>query len=118
VVPHTVDVAYTHDFELADGSQLSFRGDARYLSAHTVSEEFLTPSLIASGALPYVTVSGQVIGDLNADWTSSNRRYSITGYVRNVADNRYKTDVLVQTTSVTESPYDPRTFGLILSLHI
>ena len=121
VVPHTVNVAYTHNFELADGSNLSFRADARYLSAHTVSAEFLTPFLVGQGALPYVTVEGQVIGDFNGVWTSSNQRYSITGYVRNVGDDRYKTDVLVQTINplnVTETPYDPRTFGVILSLHL
>jgi iron complex outermembrane receptor protein len=123
VVPHTVNVAYTHNFELADGSNLSFRGDARYLSGHTVSQELLTPGLISSGALPYATVGGEVIGDFNAVWTSSNQRYSITGYIRNVGDNRYKTNVLVQSITpspadVSETPYDPRTFGMILSMHI
>ncbi len=120
VVPHTVNAAYTHFFHLADGVDLSVHGDGRYLSAHSVSSQFLTPSLFNTGATPYADVGDQLIGDLSATLTLPDKHYSVTAYVRNFTDNRYKTDVLVQTVqpvNVSATLYDPRTVGVILSAH-
>jgi iron complex outermembrane receptor protein len=85
-----------------------------------VSSQFLTPSLFNTGATPYADVGDQLIGDLSATLTLPDKHYSVTAYVRNFTDNRYKTDVLVQTVqpvNVSATLYDPRTVGVILSAH-
>lgn len=119
VVPHTINAAYTHTFDLKDGSRLAVHGDARFLSAHSNSGQFLTPDLVAQGAGEYVRVGDEVVADINATWTTSDNRFSITGYIRNLTNNRYKTNVLVQTmdpVNVKATPYDPRTYGLVVSV--
>jgi iron complex outermembrane receptor protein len=83
-------------------------------------QPFISPQLVSAGGAPYVHVDNEVVGDLSATWTSSSGKYSVTGYVRNIGDNQYKTYVNEQSVSppppsVTTTLYDPRTYGLILS---
>ena len=116
VVPFTANLSYDHIFNLTKGSSIALRGDVRYLSPH--DDTGLLTSQLAAGLYPYIRVDGQVVGDINASWLFADGRYSLTGYVRNIGDNRYKTALIVQaitTGAVGATPYDPRTFGFVLS---
>lgn len=117
VTPNAVTVAYEHIFHLPGGSQLRFHGDTRYLSSFDSSP--LSPADVAAGIEPYNRIPAAVIGDLDLTWTSTNARYSVTGYVRNVGDNRYKYLANVQGAAVANviaAPYDPRTAGVVVRL--
>jgi len=115
VVPFTAALGYSHIVPLPGGSMLTLHADARYLSAHDTST--VTPGELAAGAYPYLRVGGQVVGDLNAMWDY--RNYSINGYVRNVGNNRYKNSITISPSlnalSYTAIPYDPLTYGVVLS---
>lgn len=119
--PQTANVAYDHALRLPGGSHLTLHGDARLLSANDIY--FIAPQDEAAGAGPYARVGDQVVGDLNATWNSIGNRYSVSVYVRNVGDNRYKTgfssDAGIQSNTpsilATVVPYEPRTYGLILN---
>ena len=54
------------------------------------------------------------MADFNLNWQSPAGMYSVGGYVRNVTNNRYKTAVTVNDTGANATPYDPRTFGVIM----
>jgi hypothetical protein len=66
-------------------------------------------------------VDAEWVGDLSATWASANDHFSVTGYVRNFANNQYKSAAFVQdvlgATTILATPYDPRTYGAILSAH-
>jgi iron complex outermembrane receptor protein len=122
VTPFTANLSYDHIIHLAGGSSVALHGDTRYLSAHDVSA--LASDQLAEGGAPYVGTAGQFIGDVNATWNSADGHFSLTGYVRNVGDNRYKTNVVLipdfPGSGFTPIPglYDPRTFGVVLSARL
>lgn len=117
-VPHMVNAAYSHSFALPGGSVLDFRADARFQSAYNLGN--LGSQLGSQGGLAYVHVGDEWIGNLNGSWRSNDGRYSVTAYVRNITDNRYKTYVQLQTVEpvpvASVAQYDPRTFGIVLSV--
>lgn len=115
-VPHTFNAGYSHAFNLPGDSTLDFRADARYTSAYyldNVSEQ------LGQAGLAYVHVDDQWTGNLSSTWRPSNGHYAVTGYVRNVTNNRYKTFGQVQLLQpfvvASGTQNDPRTFGLVLS---
>jgi outer membrane receptor protein involved in Fe transport len=115
-VPFTANLSYDHIFNLTKGSSIALHGDARYLSAH--DDTNLWTSQLDAGLYPYVRVNSQVIGDINASWLFGDGKLSLTGYVRNVGDNRYKAGLIITSIAaggVGATPYDPRTFGFVLS---
>jgi outer membrane receptor protein involved in Fe transport len=117
VAPNTLTVAYEHLLRLPGGSQLRFHGDTRYLSSFNSSP--LSPADLAAGIEPYDRIPSAWIGDLDLTWVSPGGRYSVTGYVRNVGDNRYKYLANVQgaaVANVVATPYDPRTGGVVVHL--
>jgi iron complex outermembrane receptor protein len=131
-IPHMLNAAYTHTFNLTGGSHLELHGDLRYLSAHNANTVFVTFSQMTSqpNGVEYARVGGKSIGDLSATWTTASGLFSLTGYVRNVGDERYKTNVLVTGTTPTTgaatgsslaatsaTPYDPRTYGVTATVH-
>lgn len=115
VVPQMINVTYDHLFQLPGGSTLTPHADARLIGAHNVSS--IAQSYVAQGGTPYIHAPDEVVGDLSLTWAIG--RYSLTGYVRNVADNRYKTGAGVQAVvplNATVTPYMPRTYGVIGSV--
>jgi iron complex outermembrane receptor protein len=127
IAPHTASATYDHIVDLPGGSSLVFHADARYISAHQMG--FVSQLQIAEGmaigapgqAQAFNQVGGQVIGDLSGLWTSASGKYSVTGYVRNLGNNRYvsvvQMNALGAMPNVTATPCDPRTFGVILAAH-
>lgn len=116
-VPHMVNAAYSHSFALPGGSTLDFRADARFQSAYNLGN--VSAQLGDQGGLAYVHVGDEWISNLNGSWRSSSGKYSVTAYLRNVTDNRYKTYVQLQTLEpvpvASVAQYDPRTVGIVLS---
>jgi len=120
VIPQTVNASYDHTFPFVADSSLVLHLDGRLLSSHDVAT--VSPAYAALGAESYVHIGQQFVGDVSGTWSSSSHRYSVTGYVRNVTDNRYPVTVRVQAVgtslSTTGSQYDPRTVGVLFSLHL
>ncbi len=117
-IPVTVQLSYEHIFSLPGGSNLTLHGDTRFLSAH--DEGSYTQPQQAGGAAAYVRTAGQILGNLNASWNSVNDHFSVTAYVRNIGDNRYKNNVIfipgpAGTFGAQDMLYDPLTFGVVLS---
>jgi iron complex outermembrane receptor protein len=124
VTPFTANFSYDHIFRLPGDSTLTLHGATRYLSQHALFNETLDHSSAVPGALlsyPYIHVDAEWVGDLSATWASANDHFSVTGYVRNFANNEYKSAAFVQdvlgATTILATPYDPRTYGAILSAH-
>jgi iron complex outermembrane receptor protein len=122
VVPVSFNSTYSHTFELPGDSRVILRAEGRYLSAHDAGN--LTANELANGGAPLVHVPDNWFGDLEATWTSANRKYSVTAYVRNIGNTIYKTDVSLSALGSGNDapPYegglflsDPRTYGVVLS---
>jgi len=118
-VPVSAQLSYDHGFYLPGGSALTVRGVLRYKGAYDSAP--MSATLKAQGAGPYVRVDSSVLGDLNAGWTSSNKRFSVTAYVRNVSDET-SPDYVGLTSSPTgafaaqaSGITEPRTYGVVLS---
>jgi len=126
VPPTTASATYDREFQLPGNSRLNLRGAARYISAYDANVLAISPAEAQLGAGRWIRSNAEVVADLNATWMSGDGHYSITGYVRNVGDNRYKTYVSSlgidpRTTppsliGFTAIPYDPRTYGVVLSV--
>lgn len=126
VAPFQGSVAYDHRIPIGSAT-LILHGDVHFFTDHDTSS--IPQSYAAIGVEPFVHVASQAIGDLNATLMFG-PHYSITGYVRNVADARYIPDgwgvgaaipspvpgglPIVSNGGVNLS--DPRTFGVILSV--
>jgi len=116
VPPFQGSVAYDHRLALGDATLL-LHGALRFYTAHDTSS--LPQSLAAEGAAD-IHVASQSVGDLNATLLFG-PHYSITAYVRNVADSRFIPDGWAVTklgptlSSNGTALSDPRTFGVILS---
>lgn len=121
VPPYEVNASYTHSLPIADGVDLRLTGDVRYSSAHYVTR--IPDSYVQYGALDYAHVSGKTLGDLNATLSIADGRYSLTGYVRNVTDERFKVyrpglgtavdSATATSVGSTVTLSDPRTYGIV-----
>jgi iron complex outermembrane receptor protein len=127
MTPLTGQLSYGHDFKLPAEQQLSINVDANFRGPTTWSDE----RAIARGAnslqLNYVSwlkTGTQVVANVSATWTLR-PKLSLTGYVRNVADNRYKNSVAIVQDPNTKAPgsaipagglSDPRTYGVVVNV--
>jgi iron complex outermembrane receptor protein len=118
VPPQTVTGAYDHEFGLPNGSKLTAHLDGRVIGSNDVSS--LRTSDFGQGVADpeaWVRANTAFIGDVGLRWNASNDKLSISGYCRNFTDNRYKTNVLInsfQPVNVVATRYAPLTFGLIV----
>lgn len=121
--PFQASLSYDHHISVGKATLL-LDGDVRYMSAHDTAS--ITRPQAALGGSDYARVGGEVIGDLNATLMFG-EHFSITGYVRNVADNRFLPDgwglAFVTPGATAGAPNveadrdglsDPRTFGMIV----
>lgn len=125
VAPHTANLTYDHVFRLPGDSTLTGSVAARYFSAHVI--ESLTPAQLASslngyGWNAYATVPDTTIFDVSGTWRSAGGGYSVTAYVRNLADERYTISLgLTQRSPTTYSANgaqsEPRNVGVTVSAH-
>ena len=118
VIPYTLVVNYDHTVEFASGASIDLHGDMHldgpYQAAAQSSYNLgLYPIL---DQLEHVPV--HVIGNLNATWSPATGNYSITAYVRNVANTSYVFPFQIAQPNVgaTVTYTDPRTMGLMGTL--
>ncbi len=123
MVPHTVTANYRHVFDLPGGSRITARVDGKYESAYVYQNlqvELLTLPAPGCGSScsvnygNYAKLPGEATGNAQITWTSPDRAYSVTGYVRNFTDTKYLT-YTVGTPPFAAQWNDPRVFGVILS---
>jgi iron complex outermembrane receptor protein len=109
-------LSYDHRLEFGGSVALLLHGDVVCNSEYDTRR--MTVDEAAAGYKPYLNQGAQAVGNLSATLEFV-ERYGITGYVRNVTDEEYKTDGTVPNPPV--SPYstanlaDPRIWGVILS---
>jgi iron complex outermembrane receptor protein len=125
VVPFTGDVSYDHTIPLPGGSTLTLHGDARWHTAYDFGSittlQLNPPGGTTPSYYPFIRTESGWISDLNLSWASVGGKFSVTGYVRNVGNSRFKTPGPglageppgPVTSTVTLS--DPRTVGVVLS---
>lgn len=108
---------YTHTFDLPNG-HLAARADVRYTSLSYLngfnylnSDEY-TANGTQDSLLYYVPANTQY--DLSLAYTSTDGKWSLNGYGKNVGNKIVKTDTDGQYTQVGA----PRTFGVVLSVHM
>jgi hypothetical protein len=121
VIPQLLTLGYDHNFHLPGGSLLTPRINGRMVGGYF-------EAVMASTALrglgyaekPYVYLHSQYVGDFSLTWTPANSAFSLNGYVRNFANNRYFTTAGAQALTPvvvgTVSRYDPRTYGVVASV--
>ena len=113
----TANISYDHTFLFSNGSSLVPRISARWQSGMNLSN--ITQDQYNFGEAPYVWQKSYMVADLGITWTSSDSKYSATGYVRNFTDTEYKNGVGTNTrgtegTTVTVG--DPRVWGASLTI--
>ena len=124
--PFLGSVSYDHTIPIGE-TTLLLHGAVRALSAHDTASITQTQARLIDGQ-PYAHVGNEAIADLGA--TLLIGHYSITGYVRNVTNNRYIPDgwsLAFVTPGAPGGPpnvvsdrdglSDPRTFGVIVSVN-
>jgi iron complex outermembrane receptor protein len=122
--PFQATLGYDHDVRLNGDATLSLSGELRYRSSYDASR--YTVEQANAGAAPFIRNGGQFIGNLSATLAFPKTGLSVTGYVRNVADTRYKSFLIPNT---LEDPFgnvighnynttlsDPRTYGIVASV--
>jgi len=113
VAPYTLVANYDHVIEMAAGGSLNLHADVHLDGPYkggTESYETLQQYPIFD-RLEHV--GPHVTGDLDAVWTSTSGRYSVTAYVRNVANAHYAIPGAINAPPLgaTVSYNDPRTGG-------
>ena len=114
--PTTATGSYDRRFDLPSGSSLNFHGEAIWRSGYDVL--YTSPAQAAEGGSPYQHQNSFVLGNASLTWNSADEKYSLTAYVRNIGDVRYKTYVNLQSITPLQATgllSDPRTAGVVLS---
>lgn len=114
--PTTATLLYDHDFALPGGSNLSFHGEGIWRSAYYVNAT--NPGLVAQGGLAYHRQDAYLLANASLTWEPAGKQFSLTGYVRNIADERYKSQVNLQAIvplANSGRQTDPRTYGVVLT---
>jgi iron complex outermembrane receptor protein len=101
-----------HTFPLPGGSKLTASADASYRS-----DQFIHQSLQPVAFQPAYTIT-----DVTLAYTSADGQYDVTGYVRNLTDEYYKTGAQLPGPQTPAAGNNiavgyPRTYGLVLSAH-
>lgn len=118
VAPLTLQARYDHYFRLWKGSTLDVGADGLFTSAYDQSA--VAPAYAAQFE-PYVHDGSEFVANARLTWTSASGKYFVTGYVRNLTNNIYKTAATTNgflpgggvSTSVV--PSAPRVFGVVLN---
>ncbi|MGU7771573.1 TonB-dependent receptor [Burkholderia sp. MR1-5-21] len=128
IIPQQLTASLEHKFDAPRGSTFIARVQGRFQSGYTlggyttnINAPFFNGGSVAAGS----HVGPQATMDLNFTWLSASHAYSVSAYVNNVTNNRYKTSVNYLTTgagypngypAVTLS--DPITVGVVFQAHM
>jgi len=117
-IPRTNASAFwEHGFDIVGGSSLTLKGEVIYHAAYDLSP--LTSTEVSQGGETYVRAAQQWLGNININWTSADRRFSVSGYVRNVGNARTASALSILSItplSITGYLTDPRTFGGVFAV--
>ena len=115
VVPYTLVVNYDHTVEFASGASIDLHGDMHLDGPYQAAAQ----STYNLGLYPIFDqlehVPVHVIGNFNATWSPAGGNYSVTAYVRNIANTSYVFPFQIAQPQVgaTVTYTDPRTMGLM-----
>jgi outer membrane receptor protein involved in Fe transport len=116
IAPLTAQASYDHRFALAAGSSVDLGLDAYHTGSY--DQGAVSVANMTLGAGPYVKADSQQVYNGHLTWTSASSRFSVTGYVRNIADNVYKTSTAFNgfrpLASTLTVPSPPRIYGVVL----
>ncbi|MFT3906212.1 MAG: TonB-dependent receptor [Steroidobacteraceae bacterium] len=126
VAPVRASLGYEHAFGLGAAGELTFRGNARYTGGYYGSA--MSAYLWGLGAERYTYVKTYELYDASLTWNSADKKYSATGYVRNIGDYWVKGGIGVSSDGIvgTDGNYgikgtltrnEPRTVGVSLAAH-
>ncbi len=111
IAPLTLQGNFDHNINFANGSSVTLHADVHYTSAY--DEGAISTAETAYESWEHV--DAQPIGDVSASWNSASQLYSVTGYVRNVANDIYKTGTYLPFPgSGVTTPSAPRVYGVVL----
>lgn len=123
VPPFEASASYSHTVPLGGDTELMLNGDVRY-TGHFLGAR-LTELTASQGGYPWVRSGGAATANFSATLMLDDGRFSLTGYVRNLFDARFKsggigfpsTEVfsLVPEVNATAALADPRTYGAVFS---
>jgi iron complex outermembrane receptor protein len=119
----TLTLDYDHTFSFGNGSTLVPRAEMVYTSGYNMYQlNYLqvSPYRDADEDLTaYNERDDLVLVHIGTTWTSPSQTLALTGYIRNVFDEEYKSDIDISNTrsasNVGVTPGDPRTWGLMVS---
>lgn len=121
----TLSGSYSHTFDFGDGSKTVATAEANYRGRYDVSA--YSPLVASVGGDKYFSQKPVVLANANLTWSSPGNTFSITGYVRNIFDNRYKSNVIpiingsgppFSLGSVSTELSPPRTYGVVMTMGI
>lgn len=116
----TLSGFYNHTFEFTNGSNLNVNVEANYRGRYNVGA--YSPTIVAAGAADYFSQKPIVLGNANIMWSSSNNNLSVSGYVRNIFNEKFKSNAIpdINTSgglnSVSTNLSAPRTYGLVATV--
>ena len=122
IQPQLFTANYEHRFHLPGNSTLAARFDARYIPTYRANDWHI--DYLNLGIDKYSDVKDQWIENFTGTWASPSGRYSVSGYVRNIFNER---STIYQQPSVDNGAIvrfsdlvwnDPRTYGIVLSAHL
>lgn len=122
VSPVTANLSYIRTVDLPSGQTLEAGLDVRYRAGYDFAA--LSQLDLLNGLAPLVKVDDQITANAHVSWIAD--RFSLTGYVRNLSDERYiESGSVVPGAGVPGGPApanivvaryaEPRTFGVILA---
>lgn len=115
ITPFSASLSYGHGFDLKGAGTLRFKGEVVYHSAHDVGT--LTATQAASAIISNLVHQNEVtLGNFYLTWQAP-KGFTVSGYVRNVADERYNTRVDPSGTStrLNAEVGAPRTVGVVVN---
>lgn len=117
IVPWTANPSYSHTFHFLEGQTLTLMAEGLYRSGYLVTQ--LNATQIADGYVPFDSNEAVLSGNVTAAWNPT-ENYSLSAYVRNVSDERYKTTVNAGSGADPRDNVarlsEPRTFGVVLNM--
>jgi iron complex outermembrane receptor protein len=113
----TINLAYTHNFNLPNGGALSARFDTRYQTSFLINFMEEVGAMIdgVMTTVSYVGYNEQEayhLSNLSMTYSNPDRNWTLAGYVKNLEDYAVKRNLMES--SMMIGP--PRTYGLVLSV--
>jgi len=104
---------YSHEFDLPGDKSLTFNADVHYSGSqvNTFNPDFFNDAPDRN----YYVTGAYSIADASLAYGPRDGKYSISVYVRNLANTEYKYDVLPGPAGTSAYVNNPRTFGVIAS---